>query len=345
MKKIVLLSSIIIVMIVGVYSINTNAAISNKAPIKVGVLLYKEDDYFISLVRDNLLKIENDNKDIVDFIFYDGKANQELQNKQVDEAINNKVDLILVNLVDINQSDTVINKAKENNLPIILFSGEPLSLNGIKSYGKSLYIGTEGCESGNLQGEMIVKEWNNRNIIDRNGDNKIQYVLLQGEKNDLEAQYRSECVIRTINQKGIQSSELASEFCNWDKECARIRVESLFLRYGDTIELIISNNDEMAIGAIMALQKKGYNMGDPNKYIPVVGIDGIDEAKKLIENGLMTGTVIQDAEGMAEALYRIGMNLAQNKKPLSDTDYKFDSTGVAVRIPYKGYIIRNSPNL
>jgi methyl-galactoside transport system substrate-binding protein len=176
--------------------------------------------------------------------------------------------------------------------------------------------------------------------MDKNGDNKIQYVLLQGDKNNLETRYRSACVIRTINQKGLQSSEIASEFCNWDKDCARVRLESLFLRYGDTIEVIISNNDEMALGAIMALQGRGYNMGDHNKYIPVVGIDGIDEVKKLIKSGAMTGTVIQDDEGMGRALYIIGMNLVEGKEPLTGTKYKFDSTGVSIRIPYKGYITK-----
>ena len=100
----------------------------------------------------------------------------------------------------------------------------------------------------------------------------------------------------------------------------------------------------MAIGAILALQERGYNIGDPNKFISVVGVDGTAEARKMIENGFMTGTVIQDAEGMAKALYRIGLNLAQGKPPLQDTEYKFDVTGVGVRIPYNGYIVRKSPN-
>ena len=86
-------------------------------------------------------------------------------------------------------------------------------------------------------------------------------------------------------------------------------MESLFLRYGGKIEAIISNNDAMAIGAIKALQKYGYNKGDKSKYIPVVGIDGIPEAKDLINKGIMTGTVSQDPNETAEALYTVGMNL------------------------------------
>ncbi|MDU2682658.1 MAG: galactose ABC transporter substrate-binding protein, partial [Clostridium sp.] len=242
-------------------------------------------------------------------------------------------------------ADSIINKIKAHNIPVIFFNREPSSLKGVKSYGKSLYIGTEACESGEIQGEMIINEMKSGNIKDRNGNGILDYVLLQGDKDNIEAQLRSECVIKSINKNGIRTNEIASEYCNWQQECAKNKIESLFSNYGDNIEVIISNNDEMAIGAILALQERGYNIGDPNKFISVVGVDGTTEARKMIENGFMTGTVIQDAEGMAKALYRIGLNLAQGNPPLQDTEYKFDVTGVGVRIPYNGYIVRNSPNL
>jgi methyl-galactoside transport system substrate-binding protein len=333
----------IIVLLILITSTNEIRAIElEKVPIKVGVLLYREDDYYISSLKNDLLKIENENKYNVDFIFYDGKGSQELQDKQIEELINSKVDLILLDLVDVKKSCFPINISKENNIPIIFFHREPSSMDCIKSYGKSLYIGTEACDSGNIQGQMIINEWKNKNIIDKNYDNIIDYVLLKGEKENLDAQARSRCVIKTIKDNGIRINEIASEYCNWEKECARIKMEELISRHGDTIELIISNNDEMAIGAIMALQEMGYNKGDSGKHISVVGIDGTEEAKKLIQNGSMTGTVIQESEGMAKALYTIGMNFVQGKEPLKDTEYKFDRTGVRVMIPYGNYITRSS---
>ena len=333
----------IIVLLILITSTNKIRAIElEKVPIKVGVLLYREDDYYISSLKNDLLKIENENKDKVDFIFFDGKGSQELQDNQIEELINSKVDLILLDLVDVKKSCFPINISKENNIPIIFFHREPSSMDCIKSYGKSLYIGTEACDSGNIQGQMIINEWKNKNIIDKNHDNIIDYVLLKGEKDNLDAQARSRCVIKTIKDNGIRTHEIASEYCNWEKECARIKMEELISRHGDTIELIISNNDEMAIGAIMALQEMGYNKGDSGKNISVVGIDGTEEAKKLIQNGPMTGTVIQDSEGMAKALYTIGMNFVQGKEPLKDTEYKFDGTGVRVIIPYGNYITRSS---
>jgi len=94
----------------------------------------------------------------------------------------------------------------------------------------------------------------------------------------------------------------------------------------------------MVIGAIEVLQTKGYNNGDKEKTISVVGVDGVQEAIDLIKKGFMTGTVIQDARGMADALYTCGVNLVAKKKPLEGTKYKLDETGISIRIPYQRYI-------
>ena len=119
---------------------------------------------------------------------------------------------------------------------------------------------------------------------------------------------------------------------------ARKATEAALLKYGDKIEAIIANDDSMALGAIQALQAYSYNKGDKTKTIAVVGVDAIPAAQDLIRKGFMTGTVIQDAPAMAKALYTVGMNLVYGKNPLEGTQYKFDQTGVSIRIPYQQYI-------
>ena len=127
------------------------------------------------------------------------------------------------------------------------------------------------------------------------------------------------------------------QVCDWNQEVAKNTTKALFLQFGNKIEVIISNSDAMAIGAIEALQEIGYNNGDKTKTIPVVGVDAIPEAQELIKKGFMTGSVLQDPSAMAKALYTVGMNLVYNKNPLDGTEYKFDNTGVAIRLPYKEY--------
>ena len=119
----------------------------------------------------------------------------------------------------------------------------------------------------------------------------MQYVMLQGPANNPETIARTKYSIQALNEAGIKTQQLSSVACNWDEECAKTAIESIFLTLGDKIEAIISNNDAMAIGAIKALQKYGYNKGDNSKYIPVVGVDALPEAKELINQGVMTGTV------------------------------------------------------
>ena len=118
--------------------------------------------------------------------------------------------------------------------------------------------------------------------------------------------------------------------------------KSLFFKYDGNIEAIIANNDTMAIGAVEALQTYGYNKGNKSKNIIVVGIDGIQEAKDLIDKGFMTGTVTQDPTTVSEALYTIGMNLVNNVDPLENTNYKLGNAGIVVEFPHYEYINKSN---
>lgn len=138
--------------------------------VKASVFLYRADDY-IDSVKENLQKIEEMNPEKIQFIFYDSKDDQGLQNQNIDIAIKNGTDILLVNLVDLSSGLQVINKAKENNLPIILFNREPKDLEAIRGYDKALYIGTDPKGAGILQGEILIDQWvNNKEYIDRNRD-------------------------------------------------------------------------------------------------------------------------------------------------------------------------------
>ena len=319
---------------------STSSRVVEGRPVKVGVLLYRFDDAYISLVRQSLEEIQKENEGKVEFTFYDGKNDQSIQNESLDTLLNKKdVDLLLLNLVNTKSTKEAIDKIKENNIPVLLFNREPVDIEAVKSYKKAYFLGTDAEEAGVLQGKILINAWNsNKDVIDKNHDNIMQYIMLMGPRNNLEAIERTKYSILTINEAGINTKELALSVCNWEQSLAKDAIAALFLNYGDKIEAIIANNDSMAIGAITALQAYGYNKGDKTKTIPVVGVDAIPAAQDLIKKGFMAGTVIQDAPAMAKALYTVGMNLAYNKNPLDGTEYKFDDTGVAIRIPYKEYI-------
>ena len=299
---------------------------------KIGVLIYKYDDTYISTVRQAL---EAKAKGKATLFLNDGKGDQGTQNDQVDLLLQKDVDVLLVNMVDIGAASTVVNKAKAAGVPVIFFNREP-DTNVIKSYDKARFVGTNAKDAGVIQGEIIVDLWKTGKY-DKNGDGKMQYVMFKGEPDNPEAVARTEYSVKTIKENGIEVQELGLQVANWDTEQANRAMEAWITKFGDKIEMVISNNDGMAQGAIAALQAAGFNKGDENKFIPVVGVDATDAARELISKKYMSGTVLQDGDAMAQALITLAMNAAEDRDFIEGSNYKYDDTGVAVRIPYQPY--------
>ena len=102
------------------------------------------------------------------------------------------------------------------------------------------------------------------------------------------------------------------------------------------VELIIANNDEMALGAIAALNEAGYNK-EGGKTIPVFGVDATDAARAKIDSGAMTGTVKQDAAGMAETIISIANNFIGGAEALNGIDKNNIIGNWRINIPYSAY--------
>lgn len=345
LKKISFIRIMLIIMAILIYNsqnyLYINSSAVTEKQVNVGVLLYKFDDPYISLVKQSLENIQRKNETKVKFTFFDARNNQAIQNETLDTLLRNNIDLLIINLVNTKADviENTIDKVKPYKIPLILLGAEPSIITPkIEDYKKFIILSSDAKQSGILEGKAVVNEWNkHKSIIDKNKDNIMQYIMLKGERDNMGSIDRTTYSISTIKNAGIEIQELASIIANWDQGLAKDAIESLLLKYGDRIEVIISNNDSMAIGAIEALQKYGYNKGNPAKTIPVFGIDAIPAAQDLIKKGFMAGTVIQDTDTVAEALYTIGMNLVSNTPPLEGTDYKFDETGIIVRLPYSEY--------
>ncbi len=315
--------------------------ISSQTPLKVGVFLNSFSDLFISNVKKNLEDIQKQNESKVQFTFFNANGNQVIQNEDVDKALNDNFNLLVLNPVSTNmdQLQDTLNKVAQKDIPLILYYAKTKPIvNFIKNYHNSVIIDTDVDQSGIIQGKIIVDTWNaNKENLDKNKDNIIQYIMLKGPSNSPETIERTKYSILTINEAGIKTQELLSIPCNWEEECGRTSMESTLLTLDGKIEAIISNNDAMAIGAIKTLQKYGYNKGYNSRNIPIVGIDGLPKAQELINQGIMTGTVVQDSQAHANAIYTIGMNLISGNNPLNGTNYKFDESGVTINIPYQEY--------
>ena len=320
---------------------NSNLNVNNRKIANIAVLLYSFEDLYMLEIKQGLEEIEKENKDKVKFTFYDGKNNISVQNETIDSLLKSDIDLFILKLTDTKEDliKDIISKIKGKNVPIIFMEVTADVVSKVSNYyNKAVFLYSTSSHEGLLQGKMLVDQWNiNKTFIDRNNDNILQYVLLKGEASNPYAIERSNDVISAISESGIKTEELALVNANWFKELAETAVENLFLKYNGRIEAIIANNDAMAIGAIEALQKYGYNKGDNNKNIVVVGIDGLKEAKDLIDKGMMTGTLIQNTKMVAEAFYNIAMNLINNEDPVANTNYTLNNRLIIIPESYQEY--------
>ena len=335
---------------------NTDQGNNNSAKIgEVSVFYYTYSDTYISSVRSALdkelkdagLKHQN----------YDANGNQTTQTEQVQTAIAKGSSVLAVNIVDTGSNDAaqnIVNLAKEKNIPVIFFN-RSVDESVIKSYDKCLMVGTDYEMAGHMQGEMIGNYLvNNYDTVDLNGDGKISYVMFKGQEGNLEAiartQYGVEDADKILKQAGKpelvfydeanQNRYLVDQDGTWSSAAATDYMGTILAQYSETannmVELVIANNDEMALGAIAALQAAGYNNG-AGKTIPVFGVDATQAAQAKIADGIMTGTIKQDAEGMAVAIGTIITNLEAGGDAFMNIDKENIIGNWRINIPYAAY--------
>jgi methyl-galactoside transport system substrate-binding protein len=163
--------------------------------------------------------------------------------------------------------------------------------------------------------------------------------MFKGEPDNPEAIARTEFSVKQAVDNGVSMEQISQTFvCNWDTALAQQAMESALAANEGKIELVIANNDSMAMGAIAALSNVGYNTEGGSKFIPVIGVDATDQAIDAIGKGIMSATVKQDGEAMGQAVSAIILNMIAGKAPLSGTACQYDDSGIAVRIPYSPYM-------
>ncbi|WP_418963778.1 galactose/glucose ABC transporter substrate-binding protein MglB [Cetobacterium sp.] len=300
---------------------------ASAAPTKIGVTVYRYDDNFMSTVRQRIEEVAKNDKN-VEVLMNDSQNDQSKQNDQVDVLIAKGVDALAINLVDPAAASTIIQKAKAEDIPVVFYNKEP-SKADMASYDKAYYVGTDSKESGVIQGEVIAKHWAANPSWDLNKDGVIQYVLLKGEPGHPDAEARTTYVTKTLNEKGIKTQELHMDTGMWDAAMAKDKMEAwLSGPNGEKIEVVIANNDGMAMGAVEALKANG------RAKTPVFGVDALAEVLVMVENGDMAGTVLNDGMNQGQATYEIAKNLAQGKSPSEGT--KWELKDKILRVPYVG---------
>ena len=280
--------------------------------LQVGVACYNQSDIFISELTDSFREQlgGEEYKELAPTVtLKDAAGLQRTQDDQVKELIDEGCNVLCVNLVDRTDPSEIIELARESGVPIIFFNREPVN-EDMMQWSGLYYVGADAEQSGVMQGELAADAIKADSRIDRNKDGKIQYVVLEGEAGHQDAILRTEKVADTLKKEGVELEKLGSGVANWNRAQAENRMTQMIGQYQNQIELVLANNDAMALGAIDAYEKLNITKAT----FPIfLGIDGTDEGLKAVEDSKMAGTVYNDKEGQAAAMAELAAALASGE--------------------------------
>lgn len=331
---------------------------SNTSTLNAAVFYYQYSDVYISSVRSAM---DAELKGLgISYNNYDAANNQAQQSDQINTAITNGANLLIVNIVETSSPDaaqSAVEAARSADIPIIFFNRE-VTDEIVESYEKCAFVGTNAPEAGHMQGQMVGEFLlDNYDTVDLNGDGVISYVMFKGQEGNAEAEARTQFGVEDADtvlknqgkpalsyyDNGNSSKYLVDQDGSWSAKAATDYMDVILAQYSESnnnmIELVIANNDGMAEGAVASLQTAGYNLGNGSSTtIPVFGVDATESAKQLIDEGKMSGTVKQDAEGMANTIATMADSVAKGGDIMDDTGSLNVDSGInKIRVPYGLY--------
>ena len=274
---------------------------------KVGVCIYQFSDNFMTLFRteleDYLVKLGFSKDNIT---IQDGQNDQATQSNQIDAFIADGVDVLIINPVNTSSAETITDKVVDAGIPLVYINREPgedEEARWAENNWNVTYVGCDARQSGTFQGEIISDL--GLDAIDKNGNGKIDYVMIEGDPENVDAKYRTEFSIKALEDAGLEVECLDDQVGNWDQATAQQLVANSLSQYGDDVEVVFCNNDAMALGALQSIEAAGRTVGED---IYLVGVDALTEALDNVASGKMTGTVVNDHFSQSHAAAEAAAN-------------------------------------
>ncbi len=280
--------------------------------VTVGISIYKFDDNFMTLYRTELERYLTEDLGFKkeNITIQDGKGDQAEQSNQIDNFITSGVDVLILNLVQASSAPQITDKCNAAGIPVVYINREPDAEEEKRweSEGiKATYVGCDARQSGTFQGEEILATSNKGDI---NGDGKVSYIMIQGDPENVDAQYRTEFSVKALTDAGVEVEELFMQRGDWDQAKGQQLTQDALTLHGEDIEVVFCNNDAMALGALQAIEAAGRKV---NEDIYLVGVDALTEAVQNVLDGKMTGTVFNDHIAQAKSAADIAVQFLQGE--------------------------------
>ena len=258
----------------------TNDTSKATKKIKIGICFSEFNDKFMSYLLDEM-KNYAESLNNVEIQYVESKRDWNIQLSQVENFISQGVDVIaVVNPVNSGSSTLLTDKAKAAGIPLICVSNELENMNDTVSY-----IGSDVKQSGILEMEYLARKVNFKGNV----------AIIMGTMGDEPQRLRTEAFHEVI-AKYPDMKIVAEQSAEWNRSKGMALMEN-WLELGKEIDVVASNNDEMAIGALKAIEAAG-KLGK----ITVGGIDATPEALDYLKNGKLAVTVFQDAGSQSKAV-------------------------------------------
>ncbi len=263
---------------------------------KIGITIYQFADNFMTLYREELVRYLTEDCGIPaeNITVMDGKNDQAEQSNQIDGFIADNVDVMILNLVQSSSAASVIQKADAAGIPVVFINREP-SAEDMALNGNFCYVGADARQSGTMQGNIVLSLDNKG---DYNGNGVVDYVMIMGDPENVDAQYRTEFSVKALTDAGLQVKELFKQRGDWDQTKGQELAATALTQFGSDVDVIFCNNDAMALGAYQAIADAGRTVGED---IALLGVDALAECVEMVKEGKMTGTVLNDHNGQSHA--------------------------------------------
>ena len=248
-----------------------------------------------------------------DVRMHDGKSDAGVMMDGWMNFITQGVDVVVSTNSISGQFDHIIDTFKPVGIPFINYNGNSPSDQDLANYDQLYFISSAAEESGVIKGEMAAKYWKENPKSDRNGNGKMDYVMLMGSPGNYDTIMRTAESIRVVKEAGIQVNCVAEQFAEFNLAKGQDVMASIIAANRDDIEYVFANNDDMAIGAISALKAAGFYTS-PETFIPVFGVDATAAGQEMIKGGWMVGSAFINPIAMSDAMAVVTQLLREERE-------------------------------